>query len=79
MSKGKSGLSLAICKGIMEAHGGRMSVESGGLGRGSRFDFTVPAVDETASIADDGSAALNEHFAEAGRRSGAHSHDLRRP
>ena len=43
-----SGLGLAICKGIVEAHGGRIRAESDGLGLGSRFAFTLPAVDEPA-------------------------------
>ena len=43
---GGSGLGLAICKGIVEAHGGRIRAESDGLGLGSRFTFTLPAVDE---------------------------------
>ena len=41
-----SGLGLAICKGLVEAHGGRILAESEGEGRGARFTFTVPAVDE---------------------------------
>ena len=45
---GGSGLGLAICKGIVEAHGGRIRAESGGIGLGSRFTFTLPAVDEPA-------------------------------
>ncbi len=41
-----SGLGLAICKGLVEAHGGRIRAESDGLGRGSRFTFTLPAVED---------------------------------
>ena len=40
------GLSLVICRGIVEAHGGHIWVESDGVGRGATFTFTVPVVDE---------------------------------
>lgn len=38
-----TGLGLAISRRIIEAHGGRVGVESGGLGQGSRFYFTLRA------------------------------------
>ena len=46
-----SGLGLAICKGLVEAHGGRIRAESGGVGLGARFTFTIPVAEERSSRA----------------------------
>ena len=35
-------LGLAICKGIVEAHGGRIRAMSAGLGLGATYQFTIP-------------------------------------
>ncbi|MCY4639276.1 MAG: response regulator [Chloroflexi bacterium] len=45
-----SGLGLAVCRGIVEAHGGRIRAESDGPGLGARFTFTLPAVESAAAV-----------------------------
>ena len=47
---GDSGLGLAICKGIVEAHGGRIWASSDGPGLGARFTFTLPAFEVTGNV-----------------------------
>ena len=46
-----TGLGLVICKGLVEAHGGRIRAESGGAGQGARFTFTVPVAEEAGQSA----------------------------
>ena len=50
------GLGLAICKGIVEAHGGRIQAENKGEGRGARITFTIPVAAKVPQ--EDSSAAL---------------------
>ena len=43
------GLGLVICKGLVEAHGGRIRAESAGPGLGTRVTFTLPVAEETVA------------------------------
>ena len=56
----RSGLGLAICKGLVEAHGGRIRAASNGLNQGARFTFTLPTAENAAvdgDVADPGQDA----------------------
>ena len=48
------GLGLAICKGLVEAHGGRIQAESAAVGRGTTVTFTLPIARESGAEADAG-------------------------
>ena len=41
----RAGLGLAICRGLVEAHGGRIRAESAGAGQGTRFTFSLPVAE----------------------------------
>ncbi len=47
-ANGGEALGLAVCRGIVEAHGGRLWVESEGPGLGSRWIFTLPVAEAAA-------------------------------
>ena len=63
---GGEALGLAVCRGIVEAHGGRIWMEGDGPGPGSRCIFTLPVAGEAAPR-DTGPAGLPS----AGSRSAA--------
>ena len=63
-----AGLGLAICKGLVEAHGGRISARSDGQGQGTRITFTIPAVEEPGD--GETSEALAAATSEGARRGG---------
>jgi signal transduction histidine kinase len=47
-SQGGVGLGLTFCQMAVEAHGGRIWIEDGPDGKGSRFSFTLPQAHEIA-------------------------------
>ena len=64
---GRSGLGLTICKGIVEAHGGRIWAERDGLGSGSRVTFTLPIAEDPGHVATDPQGGSVAHPRSSGR------------
>jgi K+-sensing histidine kinase KdpD len=52
-----TGMGLAIARGIVEAHGGRIRVEDGEAGRGTRVAFTLPIGDDETNAGESSAEA----------------------
>ena len=76
-SQGGLGLGLAIVSSLVEMHGGRVTAESEGVGRGSQFVVRLPAVSNPAIVAAARPTARqeqpNERAASTSARAGAPS------
>ena len=59
---GIDGLGLTVSRGIVEAHGGRLSAETLGPARGVRFTLKIPAADETGYSTETGSGQPTPHL-----------------
>ncbi|MEJ0084280.1 MAG: ATP-binding protein [Pseudomonadota bacterium] len=60
---GGLGIGLALAKGIVELHGGRIDVSSAGTGKGSRFTVRLPGASIAAAAAGTADVARNVRVA----------------
>ena len=58
--KGGTGLGLSICKGIVEAHSGRIWMQSE-VGQGAEFSFSLPVMKNIASQGNKGNQRKKHH------------------
>ncbi len=55
-----TGLGLSICRGIVEAHGGRIVAKDGPKNKGTMIEITLPLTEAPSMPAGDGDDRLNE-------------------
>ena len=60
-----AGLGLSICKGLVEAHGGRIRAESAGVGKGTRVTFTIPVIEAATVPTEEPAAAVRDERLQA--------------
>jgi signal transduction histidine kinase len=76
-----TGLGLAVCRQIVEAHGGKIWAESEGIGQGTRVTFSLPiaVVSPSQAPAAAALASRSEHLAPARQRDARDPQGLARP